>query len=237
MAVWMRIGEDAEAYIERWNNKEFRNFMSSRVTSYLRGSYLEPTEEESREILCEGVSRYVLLGIRGNWTDNGRKLEYCADNMVELFRNYPDLLATVMDLSQKLDALREQHLTRTVDNLTASIRWSVRWGGKVKELERMKEAGIEVEALKERPALSEYETVMLEHFNNLVDLLKTSFQFSEMESYCRLHGIADFDERAEVLECMSRMRSALLDERSSMDEEGKVVPGKPSEGGSRRRLG
>ena len=50
-------------------------------------------------------------------------------------------------------------------------------------------------------------------------VLKTPFPFTELEVYCRLHGIEDFDEREEFVECMVRMSAALQDEQAEMAEE------------------
>ena len=221
--VWVAIAPDASARIARWNNKQFRDYIFEHSQPYLADTEFEQEEEDIQDILIDATARHILLDIRGQWLEvrDGKivSMEFTVENIKELFRALPEFYDTIVNVSQELNHARDNYIESTAQRLVEYVRWGVRWGDRIEQLEALAASGIDVPALNSRPDLSDHETILMDHFNNLMSVLSVPFPFTEVEAYCRLHGMDGFDERQELVTCMMRMGDMLTKEKAQVSEE------------------
>ena len=222
--VWIDVDVDASACIARWGNKAFRDFVSAASPApYLQGTDMEP-EFVEEDVCMEATARHILLGIRGTWQESlgdGEfvDIEYNARNMLRLFRELPEFYALIVNAAKELESYRQAFMDRTTENLVAYANWQVRWGGQTAKLQQVKDAGGDPPALRNKPELDDYELSVMWHFRTIGESVKYPFPFSEMEAYCRLQGIEDFDDREELLTYMVRIGSAMVREQGEVDKQ------------------
>ena len=237
VSVWIDIADGASARIARWGNRRFKNFVSgSHIGRYLEDTAMEPEANVEETVYKEATARHILLDIRGNWQErvgNGKlvDIEFNVPNMLRLFNELPEFYATIVAASKEFNDYRETFLEETTGNLIEYIRWDVRWASQLDKFQHLQESGISIGAMENRPTLTPYERDIMGHFHTIARMVKCPFPFTELEAYCRLQGVEDFDEREELVMYMVRMASALLEEQLKVAEEKKEIenPSQPEQ--------
>jgi hypothetical protein len=117
--VWLDYGSGGRILIARagGSNRSFQRALERTARKYRRQLQLGTLPEETaREVVIEVYADTIVLGWEGVTDREGKILEFSKANVIQIFRDLPELFADVQEQAQNLALFRESLREADVKN-------------------------------------------------------------------------------------------------------------------------